>query len=178
MIILLLIRAAMFTRVIGTVSCFCNKRLLNCPTVYTNFTTWPASWFVNSIFYWTSRSGSSISLFLFSDSVVFDKVSTAIRVMADMLNWQYLTIGGIFLKILCVSGPQRAIKMSWILSHLVTAWSNYILAFLTFIWRHVLIFGEDACMALNFFFVYFLSACVSMRTWWLAVMSCACQLIK
>ena len=40
-----------------------------------------------------SGSGSSISLFVFSDLVVFDKVSTAIRITADMLNWQYLMIG-------------------------------------------------------------------------------------
>ena len=32
-------RAATFTRVNGTVSCFCNKRLQNRPTVYTNFVT-------------------------------------------------------------------------------------------------------------------------------------------
>ena len=31
------IRAAMFTRVNGTISCFCNKHLQNRPTVYTNF---------------------------------------------------------------------------------------------------------------------------------------------
>ena len=43
-------RAATFTHVNGTVSCFCNKRLQNWPTVYTNFTTCPASWFVKSIF--------------------------------------------------------------------------------------------------------------------------------
>ena len=29
-------RAAKFTRVNGTVSCFCNKRLQNWPSVYTN----------------------------------------------------------------------------------------------------------------------------------------------
>ena len=45
---LLLARAATFTRVNGTVSCFCNKRLQNWPTVYTNFVTWQASWFINS----------------------------------------------------------------------------------------------------------------------------------
>ena len=36
--------------------------------------------------YVTSRSGSSISLFVFSDLAVFDKVSTAIRITVDMLN--------------------------------------------------------------------------------------------
>ena len=35
----MLVRAAMFTHVNGTVSCFCNKRLQNWPTVYTNFST-------------------------------------------------------------------------------------------------------------------------------------------
>ena len=73
-------RAATFTCVNGTVSRFCNKRLQNWPAVYLNFTMWPASWFVYSIFLWTFRSGSSISLFVFSDLVVFDKVSTAIRI--------------------------------------------------------------------------------------------------
>ena len=43
-------RAATFTRVNGTVSCFGNKRLQNWSTVYTNFSTWSASWFINSIF--------------------------------------------------------------------------------------------------------------------------------
>ena len=52
--------------------------------------------------------------------------------------------------------------MSRISSHLVTAWSNYIPAFLTVMERRVLIFGGDACMAENFF-VSFLSVCVSMR---------------
>ena len=75
------IRAATFTRVNGTVSCFCNKHLGNWPTVYTNFVTWQASWFINSISQWkkyslkqwyiTSRSRSSIRLFVFSDSAVF-----------------------------------------------------------------------------------------------------------
>ena len=32
-------RAATFTRVNGTVLCFCNKRLRNWPMVNTNFTT-------------------------------------------------------------------------------------------------------------------------------------------
>ena len=32
-------RAATFTRVNGTVSCFCNKRLQNWPTFYTNVST-------------------------------------------------------------------------------------------------------------------------------------------
>ena len=50
-----------------------------------------------------------IRLFVFLDSAVFDKVSTAIR------NY-------------CGHG-QPAIKMSRILSHLVTAWKNYISAF-------------------------------------------------
>ena len=35
----MLVRAAMLTHVNGTVSCFCNKRLQNWPTVYTNFST-------------------------------------------------------------------------------------------------------------------------------------------
>ena len=70
----------------------------------------------------------------FFSHVIFDKISTAIRITADMLNWQYLTIGSIFSNSLCI-GPaqaetQRAIKMSRISSHLVTAWSNYITAFL------------------------------------------------
>ena len=43
----------------------------------------------------------------FLRSVVFDKVSTAIRITVDMLNWQYLMIGSIVFKILCVSGPSR-----------------------------------------------------------------------
>ena len=82
--------SATFTRVNGTVSCFCNKRLQNWPTVYTNFSRWPVLWFINSISYekcslkqWymyvTSRSGSSIILFVFSDSAVFGNVSSAIR---------------------------------------------------------------------------------------------------
>ena len=45
-----LARAAMFTCVNHTVSCFCNKCLQNWPTVYTNFTTLIASWFINSNF--------------------------------------------------------------------------------------------------------------------------------
>ena len=36
-----------------------------------------------------------ISLFVFSDLAVFDKVSTAIRITANMLNGQYLMIGSI-----------------------------------------------------------------------------------
>ena len=55
--------------------------------------------------YVSSRSGSSIRLFVFSDSAVFDKVS----ITEDMLNRR-------------------------ILSHSVTAWNNYIPAFLTFIY--------------------------------------------
>ena len=55
---------------------------------------------------------------------VFDIVSTAIRITADMLN----TIGSIFLNSFSI-GPaqtvaQQAIKMSQISSHSVTAWSN------------------------------------------------------
>ena len=60
--------------------------------------------------YVTSRSGSSIRLFVFSDLAVFDKVSTAIKVREDMLNRR-------------------------ILSHSVTAWNNYIPAFLTVIYE-------------------------------------------
>ena len=60
-------RAATFTHVNRTVSCFCNKRLQNWPTVYTNFTTWPASWFVNVAF---SNVNPALDLFVFSDSVV------------------------------------------------------------------------------------------------------------
>ena len=55
-----------------------------------------------------------VSLFVFSDSAVFDKISTAIR-----------NYGG---------HAQRAIKMSRILSHSVTACNNYIAAFLTAIY--------------------------------------------
>ena len=61
----------------------------------------------------TSRSGSSIRLFVSSYSAVFDKASTAIR-----------NYGG---------HTQRAMKMSRILSHSVTAWNNYTPAFLTVI---------------------------------------------
>ena len=139
-------RAAMFTRVNGTISCFCNERLQNWPTVYTNLSMWPA-WqrhglLLNSISLWkslkkwyvTSRSGSSIRLFVFSDLAVFDKVSTAIRNYGGHAQWN--------------------IKMSRILSHSTTAWNNYIPAFLTVILR------GDAYE----FFVYFLLACVLMRT--------------
>ena len=74
-------------------------------------------------------------MFVSSDSVIFDKVSTAIRITADMLNCQNLTIGSIFLNSLRIEPSQtvaqRAIKMSRISSHLVTDWSNYIPAFLT-----------------------------------------------
>ena len=55
-----------------------------------------------------------IRLFVFSDSAVFNKVSTTIRNYAGH--------------------DQRAIKMSRILSHSVTAWNNYISAFLTAIY--------------------------------------------
>ena len=55
-----------------------------------------------------------IRLFVFSDSAVFDRLSTAIR-----------NYGG---------HAQRAIKMSRTLSHSVTAWNNYIPAFLTAIY--------------------------------------------
>ena len=55
-----------------------------------------------------------VRFFVFSDSAVFDKVSTAIR-----------NYGG---------HAQQAIKMSQILSHSATAWNNYILAFLTAIY--------------------------------------------
>ena len=81
-------------------------------------------------------------MFVFSDSAVFDKVSTAIR-----------NYGG---------HAQRAIKMSRILSHSVTAWNNYI---------SYLCKGK-AKTHVNCF-VYFLSACVLMR---IAVMSCVCPL--
>ena len=57
-----------------------------------------------------------IRLFVFSDSVfsVFDKVSIAFRY--------------------CGGHAQQAIKLSRILSHSVTAWNNYIPAFLTAIY--------------------------------------------
>ena len=58
-----------------------------------------------------SHLDHQIRLFFFSDSAVFDKVSTAIR-----------NYGG---------HAQQAIKMIKILSHSVTAWNNYIPAFLT-----------------------------------------------
>ena len=44
-----LIRAATFTRVNGTVLCFCNNLLQNWLTVYTNFSMWQTLWFINSI---------------------------------------------------------------------------------------------------------------------------------
>ena len=55
-----------------------------------------------------------IRLYVFSDSAVFDKVSTPIR-----------NYGG---------HAQQAIKVTRILSHSVTAWNNYIPAFLTAIY--------------------------------------------
>ena len=59
--------------------------------------------------YATSRSGSSIRLLVFSDSAVFDKVSTAI-----------INYGG---------HAQQAIKMSRVLSHSATVWNNNIHTF-------------------------------------------------
>ena len=122
-------RAATFTRVNGTVSCFCNKRLQNWPTVCTwtlvcdqrrdLYIVFPNEKYSLKQWYVTSRSESSIRLFVFSYSAVFDKVSTAIR-----------NYGG---------HAQRAIKN------------------VRRMWK---------------FFVYFLSACVLMRTWLFTVMSC------
>ena len=60
-----------------------------------------------------------INQIVFSDSAVFDKVSTAIR------NYG--------------RHAQRNIKMPRILSHSATAWNNYIPAFLT------VILSGDAC---------------------------------
>ena len=75
-------------------------------------------------------------MFVFSDSAAFDKVSTAIRVKVAMLNGHYLTIGSIFqilLSIAAADSGSMGQKMSLISSQSVTAWSNYVLVFLTVI---------------------------------------------
>ena len=97
-----------------------------------------------------------INHFVFSESAVFDKVSTAIKIMKHMLN-----------------GPWKCPECRLTLS----LRGAIILLQL----NHVLIFGRDTCehaWLKTLFFVYFLSACVLMRTWWLAVMSSTCQLIN
>ena len=98
-------RAATFTRVNDTVSCFCNKRLLiGLPFTRTLPREQRRGLLIAFSNEHTTLDHQSV---FFSDSYVFDKVFTAIRITAYMLNWQYLTIGSIFKKILCIWGPRR-----------------------------------------------------------------------
>ena len=110
----------MFTCVNGTVSCFCNKHLqIDLPFTRTLardqrrglLIAFPNEKYSlkQCYMYATSRSGSSIRLFVFSDRLYLIKYLLQLEITEDMLN-------------------------RGILSHSVTACNNYIPAFLTFVY--------------------------------------------
>ena len=68
---------------------FCNKRLQNWPTVYTNLSRDQRR---GLLIAFSNEHPALDHQSVCSDSVVFDKISTAVRVTADMINLQYLMI--------------------------------------------------------------------------------------
>ena len=151
------------------------------PTVYTNFSMWPALWFINSFLAFPNEhpelDHQSVCLFSQIWLYLIIKVSRAIRITGKHAQGTLFYDREHFSNSLSIvhaqTVAQKAIKISQISSHSVTAWGNCIPVFLTIMSRHVLIFWWRLI-----FLVYFLSACVLMRTWWFAVMSCACQLVN
>ena len=121
-------RAATFTGVNGTVSCFCNKRLQNWPTVYTNLAC--------------DQNCSLLIAFpnkhpdLAHQSVcLFSQIGLCLikyllqlelqRTCSQTLSYNRKQFSNSLSIVPAQTVAQRAIKMSPIASHSVTAWQLY-----------------------------------------------------